>query len=103
MIESREKCRERVSFQCLKNKWISLTLFQIVEKRDLLLSKLSSLSYVNKHMRERQRRHPGTGTWLVRTDEFEKWMTEDCSTCLWCYGIRKEACSSLIFLALDLY
>ena len=61
----------------------------VVEKRNFLLSQLSSLNYADKHIKERQRRHPGTGVWLTKTDEFKEWMTGDCSACLWCYGIRK--------------
>ncbi|KAH0538694.1 hypothetical protein FGG08_004711 [Glutinoglossum americanum] len=60
---------------------------KIAAKRDLLLSQLSSLRYVDKHIKERKRRHPGTGSWLTQTDEFKKWMTGDRSACLWCYGI----------------
>lgn len=51
-----------------------------VKRRNLLLSNLSSLAYVDKHMKERKRRHPGTGTWLTRTNKFQKWISggSDC-------------------------
>ncbi|KAH0551625.1 hypothetical protein GP486_007158 [Trichoglossum hirsutum] len=58
-----------------------------VAKRDQLLSQLSSLKYVDKHIKERNRRHPGTGSWLTETDEYKEWMAGDRSACLWCYGI----------------
>lgn len=58
-----------------------------IEKRNFLLSTLSSRTYVSKHMKERKRRHSGTGTWLAKTSEFKNWLGENCSTCLWCYGI----------------
>lgn len=61
-----------------------------VAQRDLLLSKLSSIRYVNKHLRERRKRHPGSGSWLKETVEFKHWVAADCSACLWCYGIRKS-------------
>ncbi|OCK94981.1 uncharacterized protein K441DRAFT_92684 [Cenococcum geophilum 1.58] len=51
-----------------------------IKRRNLLLSNLSSLAYVDKHMKERKRRHPGTGTWLTRTNKFQKWISggSDC-------------------------
>ncbi|KAI9871159.1 MAG: hypothetical protein M1830_003253, partial [Pleopsidium flavum] len=58
-----------------------------VEERDLMLSQLSSIRYADKHLRERKRRHPGTGTWLTKTLEFKEWKMRDRSACLWCYGI----------------
>ncbi|KAI9769861.1 MAG: hypothetical protein M1839_003580 [Geoglossum umbratile] len=56
-------------------------------ERDLLLSQLSSLRYVDKHMKQRKRCHPGTGSWLTQTDEFKEWVTGNRSACLWCCGI----------------
>lgn len=54
------------------------------------MSKLSSIRYIDKHLRERKKRHPGSGSWLKETLEFKDWMAADCSACLWCYGIRKS-------------
>ncbi|KAI9861085.1 MAG: hypothetical protein M1813_005514 [Trichoglossum hirsutum] len=58
-----------------------------IQKRELLLSQLSSLRYVDKHLKERKRRYPGTGSWLTETAQFKEWRIEGRSTCLWCYGI----------------
>src|SRR5256885_54063 len=63
--------------------------FLAVARRDSLLSQLSSHEYIAKHLRERNKRHPGTGTWLTENAKFKAWMAADISTCLWCCGIRK--------------
>jgi hypothetical protein len=62
-----------------------------VAKGDLLLSYLSSTRYMDKHLRERKKRHRDTGTWLAETEQFKSWMTRDSSSALWCYGIRKHS------------
>ena len=60
----------------------------LVDRRNRLLSQLSSISYVNKHLKEHEKRHKGTGSWLTKTVEFVEWVTRTRSDCLWCYGIR---------------
>jgi hypothetical protein len=60
-----------------------------VEKRERLLTQLSSIKYIDKHLKERRRRYPGTGAWLAETIEFREWINEDRFVCLWCYGIRE--------------
>lgn len=63
----------------------------IVDRRNRLLSQLSPISCVNKHLREREKLHKGTGSWLTETVELVDWVTTTCSDCLWCYGIRTSA------------
>jgi hypothetical protein len=87
-IERQRRGRERVGFS-IRERWVDNVDALVVEKRNFLLSQLSSLSYADKHIKERRRRHPRTGVWLTETDEFKEWMARDCSACLWCYGIRK--------------
>lgn len=60
----------------------------LVDKRNRLLSQLSSMSCVNKHLKEHEKRHKGTGSWLTKTVEFAEWVSRTRSDCLWCYGIR---------------
>ena len=88
-----EKERQRKSNLSSPPRWLKIIDVLVVTKRDQLLSQLSPLRYADKHIKERKRRHPGTGSWLTKTDEFKEWMTGDRSACLWCYGIRKYAYS----------
>jgi hypothetical protein len=66
-----------------------------VAERDLILSKLSPIKYIDKHLRERRKRHPGSGSWLRETVEFKDWVIADRSAGLWCYGIRKSEVATL--------
>ncbi len=61
-----------------------------VAERDLILSKLSPIGYIDKHLRARRKRHPGSGSWLRKTVEYKDWVLADRSAGLWCYGIRKS-------------
>ncbi len=67
-----------------------MTDWVIVQEREALLSMLSSIHYVDKHLRARKSRHPGSGTWATNTTVFAEWLASEQSTCLWCYGIRKR-------------
>lgn len=69
----------------------------LVERREWLLSQLSPINWVNKHLKEKAKRHKGTGSWLTKTAEFTDWVTRTRSDCLWCYGIRMSACQPLMF------
>ena len=78
------KERQVISKRCTSQ---FLTCPCTADQRKILLSNLSSLSYIEKHRKERKKRHAGTGTWLNNTSEFQAWMAGG-SNCLWCHGIR---------------
>jgi hypothetical protein len=65
-----------------------MTDITIDEKRKQLFTQLSSIEYEYKHRKLRQMRYPGTGTWLVDTENFKNWKEEQGSSCLCCFGIR---------------
>lgn len=77
---------------CLCVSYVLLTFPAEIERRRLL-SLLSSIQWEQQHSRILDLRHPGTGTWILTKDIFERW-TSAIGThqqpCLWCYGIRKS-------------
>ena len=48
---------------------------------------LSPLNFFQKQIDVLNRRHPGTGQWLLDSSEFRDWLSGAEQT-LWCHGIR---------------
>jgi len=60
-------------------------------KNQQILSWLSSTSFDEKQSDILSKRHPGTGEWLLNSDEFKAWRDGNPKTSqtLWCKGIRR--------------
>ncbi|ELR06088.1 hypothetical protein VC83_07746 [Pseudogymnoascus destructans] len=56
-------------------------------ERDNLLARLSTLDFHEKHRDIFAKHHQGTGQWLLKTDEFQRWSTAKKPSMLWCPGI----------------
>lgn len=56
-----------------------------------ILSWLSGISFDEKQGDILSKRHPGTGEWLLNSDEFKAWRdgNPETSQTLWCKGIRR--------------
>lgn len=85
----RDKAEQGELLNMLSNEETRIDVLAVAE-RDLILSKLSPIRYIDKHLRERRKRHPGSGSWLRETVEYKDWVVADRSAGLWCYGIRKS-------------
>ena len=57
-------------------------------ERDEILKGLSSLNFHDKQRDVFEKHHPGTGQWLLKTDEFQQWFNSEQNSILWCPGIR---------------
>lgn len=62
----------------------------IVREREDFLKWLSSYPFEEVHVRTFAKKHPGTGDWLLRRPEFDRWYTAQDSAVLWCYGKRQS-------------
>ena len=58
-----------------------------IEDDQKILEWLSRRTYVERHNDVFQKRTSGTGDWLLRTKEFQSFLSTD-KRVLWCYGIR---------------
>lgn len=59
------------------------------QTRQIILQKLSQYEPEYKHRIIKKPRIEGTGRWMLDSPEFEAWLFDPRSSCLWCYGIRK--------------
>jgi hypothetical protein len=57
-------------------------------ERDDILTRLSSLDFHEKQRDIFAKHHQGTGQWLLKTDEFQRWFKSEQPSILWCPGIR---------------
>jgi hypothetical protein len=66
------------------------------QRRQKLLSRLSSVSCTQRHVKLQSARHEGTGVWLSELAEYTKWMDSGSDpTLLCCHGIRKCITTSI--------
>jgi hypothetical protein len=80
---------------------LSVITDKVVEgqKYQAILSWLSATKYLEHHDEQRKLRTPGTGTWLLRHDEYASWQQESSSSILVVHGISgcgKTILSSLV-------
>lgn len=69
------------------------------QRRQGLLSRLSSINCARKHVRLQSTRHEGTGAWLSKHAEFVNWTSSGSGPAvLCCHGIRKLSQSSILFV-----
>ncbi|KAF7510671.1 hypothetical protein GJ744_006037 [Endocarpon pusillum] len=59
---------------------------ELVNEREDFLRWLSSYPFEDVQKTTYEKKHPGTGDWLLRQSEFEQWFTKQDSAILWCYG-----------------
>lgn len=48
---------------------------------------LSDLDPSKRHVALESKRHPGTGSWLIQSSEFETWMSSSAASLLWIHGL----------------
>lgn len=62
------------------------------EENSKILRWLSHLNFGEKHRDILSKLHPGTGQWLLDSDQFKAWRNghQDYPPNLWCPGIRKS-------------
>ncbi|KAL9118052.1 MAG: hypothetical protein Q9187_005405 [Circinaria calcarea] len=60
-----------------------------VKERKDFLAWISNRDFEKDHDNVFSKRHPDTGTWLLREPKVEQWFNMHSSTLLWCYGKRK--------------
>jgi len=61
------------------------------EENQKILAWISRLSFEATHRDMLSKRHPGTGEWLLASEEFREWKDDllNQSSILWCPGIRR--------------
>ncbi|ERF68561.1 hypothetical protein EPUS_04659 [Endocarpon pusillum Z07020] len=59
---------------------------ELVKEREDFLRWLSNYPFEDVQKTTYEKKHPGTGDWLLRQSEFEQWFTKQDSAILWCYG-----------------
>jgi predicted ATPase len=55
---------------------------EVDREREKIVESLSSLSFREKQMDVFAKRHPGTGQWLLETEEFRQWLEGEGSSTL---------------------
>lgn len=60
-----------------------------VEQRRVVLGWIYARHFYKKHRQIIDRRHPGTGMWILRDTGFMKWFSDTDFQILWGHGIRK--------------
>lgn len=79
----------------------TLRMNQEAEKRNVLLSRLSTIDFEAIHGGVSSCRTIGTGQWLLHTEEFESWLGSSSNATLWCRGIPGAGKTVLASLVLD--
>ncbi|KAF2228499.1 hypothetical protein EV356DRAFT_477061, partial [Viridothelium virens] len=74
---------------------------RMINYRHLLLKNLSSQTYIDKHIKERRKRFPGTGKWLTQSNEVQDWKNRETSDCLWRSGIPGSGKTVLVSSLID--
>lgn len=70
----------------LRFKHAAETRIAVSEERRKVLNWIQPYNPHENHEMSLKLRHPGTGLWLIESDEFKAWLS--CSSAkLWCYGI----------------
>lgn len=59
-------------------------------QRNNVLEGLSKLTFLSTQKDKFAKHHGGTCQWLLRSEEFQRWFSENQSSTLWCYGDRKK-------------
>jgi len=63
---------------------------EMEQERERIIEWLSPLNFFTRQSHIFGRRHPGTGEWLLQSDEFKNWVDNPAKT-LWCTGDRKTS------------
>ena len=60
-----------------------------VDEREAFLSWISQVDFEKSHEDIYATKHPGTGDWLLQTEQFQTWLDHSQSKLLWCHGKGK--------------
>lgn len=59
------------------------------DRQRRIISQMATVDCRNKHRRLQNIRHHGTGSWLASVADYKNWRTQNKSSIMSCYGIRK--------------